>query len=196
MAAHEQLQEILETHTDDLDVLALFAEATGDVELATESRVSKMREHVEEGQYAVAVRYAREHRIDYRWIIDTWYASVLEKRPWDALKIAREYKLGKRIYEAAVRCSEHTLEHPNYDVGSALEIAREERAHEEEFRGRVARRAFGQFIRHNHFSQLPDLVHEFMSHFSDEEIELANLLASGEEFQRQRRQRRLSTQVT
>ncbi len=185
------MREMLEGFTDDVETLVEFEKATGRRWKARE----RCRQHffglVKAGECAKARRYAEQNPdfITYRDLkemIRAWVVKLMDSQPGKALKLAREYNFPDLILQAAVKRSELILaEH--YDVDPALEIARQERADDEDYRKRVAHHAFGNFIKHRNFSRLPSLVTEFRSFFSDEEAELAEVLARAEK-QRHKRQ--------
>jgi len=186
MSTTQQLYELLKTHTRDTETLALFLEFSGDAEAARKERLAHLQELTEHGAYGNALGYAGEFNLlsmAERAEIARKLAEkeLADKRPWEALRLARQYNLPEITQQAALQRSEDILSHPGCDVGPALEIARQERASDEDYRQRAVRHAYSHYIQTGNFSSLENLVSEFRSYFTELEIELAERLQKADQ---------------
>ena len=177
------LEKVLRQFTDDTETLAEFYEARGKPLAASAERMLVVYQFRGEGKYADAVRYAKQHNVipldKLRELAREWCEAVMEQQPWEALELAREYHFPELAKKAAVKRSEDILVNPGHDVEPAVDMAKKERADDTDYCRRAARHAYGEYIRLRHFSELPRLISQFRSFFSEEEIDLADVLAPG-----------------
>lgn len=198
----EELLIILRNHTDDAETLAEFFEAVAENEIdATTVTALRLLETAErtkvftklwrERNYRNALNYARARNLYAEKFLQghfarEWCEAVLKERPWEALEVAREFNLPELAHRAAVKRSEDILA-SRQDVEPALEIARHERADDEDYKRRAARHAYRHHIHLRNFSSLPRLVAEFRPFFSDIEADLAEFLARAAKTREDRR---------
>lgn len=204
MAEIERLAEVLRANTADLEILVEFYESAGEQEKARAMRREKILALIAGKDYELfggVIAYHQAHNLltaaEFHQVVREYCQHLMEKRPWDALTVAREYHLLDLEKEAALKRSEDILASPGNDISPALEIARKERAGDEDYCKRAARCAFQRFIQRRNFSSLPGLVKEFPSVFSKEETELAEMLAemSRKQLEERNAQARLRTRL-
>lgn len=204
MAEIKRLAEVLKANTQDLETLVEFYESVGEQEKARAMRREKILAEIARKDYELfggVIAYHQAHNLltaaELHQVVREYCQHLMKKRPWDALAVAREYHLLDLEKEAATKRSEDILASPGRDVSPALEIARKERAGDEDYCKRAARCAFQRFIQQRNFSSLPGLVKEFPSMFNEDERELATALAemSRRQLEERNAQARLRTRL-
>lgn len=181
----EAIEKALRAFTEDSEILVFFYEALDQPEMVLQEQKKILKALIEAGRFSEAIEYGQQKSIlaseREHEIARTWCESLMEKAPWTALGLARRYKFSDLREKAARTYSELILAGKvAAPVEPVLEIARAERAGDQDYRRRAARYAFGKYIQNKSFPFLPRLVEEFKRHFSNDEIALAILLASYE----------------
>lgn len=175
-----EMGKVMEQCTTDENVLADFYESQGEKEKAREFRVKYLEYQVNGQNYIAAIEHARAHKLlsfdEMQKLARTYCISQMYEHPWEALEIARDFQLRDLIKKAAVRYGEYILNFKEHDIAPALQIARNERADDIDFRRRTAKEAFKRYIRIKRPSMLLPLIEEFKEFFNVIEVGLAEIL--------------------
>lgn len=192
-----ELAIVLRQFTEDPETLAEFYEAAGMTVAAREARLSRFNARFANGEHKNALAYAEKHCLlsfdEKLAAAREWCAKTIDKRPWEALEVAREYRLVDIAKEAAFSHGESILKSAGMDSEPALDIARRERNDDPDYRIRAARYAFRMHIRTQSFSGIPGLMREFPESFTLEEKELGEFLSESDAKRREERYKKLAS---
>ena len=195
MTTHSELEALFKQYEPGHEVLAEFYAVTGQPDKERVERGSILARLLDQGNWNSAIQYGEKHYllspIQLQEIRRRQCLAVMDKWPWEALKVAREHHLPDLALEAAVRYSEDLLAHPKSNPESLLSIMRKERMHDHGFVQRALKHTFAVWVVDPEKSrELKKLVEEFSGYFSGEETALVALLARAEELRAEARNRR------